>query len=109
MTTPSNHLVMTYFQAWQNHAWDDMYDCLSTDFRMDGGQIQFPNRDAFIDFCKNGPSWKKAKLIDALFLENKAALLYEGITATGEKIRIAEFLTFNKNKITQSTVAISLA
>jgi hypothetical protein len=105
----TKEIVMTYFLTWQNKEWDKMRSCLSRDFKIDGGQIQFNSVDSFVEFCKNGPSWSHVVLLDSLFLENKAALLYEGITPVGEKIRVGEFLQLVNNKIIHSKVAISLA
>lgn len=102
-------LVLTYFQSWQNKEWDTLRNCLSKDFKIDAGKIQFNSVDMFIEFCKNGPSWSQVKLLDALFLEKKAALLYEGVTQKNEKVRIAEFLEIDRNKIISAKVAISLA
>jgi hypothetical protein len=102
-------IILTYFQAWQKKDWGQMRDLLAQDFKLDGGQIQFKDRDTFIAFCKNGPSWRDIKLLDALFLETKGALLYEGITPTGEKIRVGEFIEIDGTKIISSKVAISLA
>jgi hypothetical protein len=101
-------LALSYFQAWQTKEWDKMRACLSKDFKVDAGQIHFHSLDAFIEFCKNGPGWSNIQLLDALFLENKAALLYEGLTPTGEKIRVGEFLEVAENKILRSKVAIAL-
>ena len=108
MNQKSTEIVLTYFQAWQNKEWEIMRSCLSKDFKIDAGQIQFKSVDTFIEFCKNGPSWSQIKLLDALFLDNKAALLYEGVTPAGEKIRVGEFLEIENNKISQSKVAIAL-
>jgi hypothetical protein len=101
-------LVLTYFQAWQNKEWDKMRLCLSKDFKIDGGPIQFSSVDRFIEFCKNGPNWSQVKLLESLFLEKKAALLYEGIAATGEKIRVGEFFELDGDKILSVKVAIAL-
>lgn len=104
----TKELVKKYFQSWQKQDWDQMRTCLSKDFSIDAGQIQFHSVDTFVDFCKSGPSWSQIKLLDALFLEKKAALLYEGVTPNGEKIRVGEFLEINNNLIVCSKVAISL-
>jgi hypothetical protein len=104
----TEELVMCYFQTWQNQEWERMRDCLSVNFKADGGQIQFHHRDQFIEFCKHGPSWKQVTLLDSLFQKTKAALLYEGTTAKGERIRVAEFLEINQGSILSSKMAISL-
>ena len=101
-------LVLNYFEAWQARDWKRMRPFLSPKFTIDGGKIQFHSVDAFISFCQNGPSWSQIVLLDALFQDNKAALLYEGITPTGEKIRVGEFFIIEEGKIISSKVAISL-
>lgn len=107
-TLTTKTIVISYFYTWQNKDWDKMSELLSKDFAADGGQLQFQNREHFIEFCKNGPSWKNVELIDSLFLENRAALLYQGITPASEKIRVAEFLQLCDQKIVFSKIAISL-
>lgn len=106
--TKTKELVLTYFQAWEMRDWEKMRSCLSSNFKIDGGQIQFKSIEDFIAFCKSGPSWSKITLLDVLFLDTKAALLYEGMTPTGEKIRVGEFLTIDQNKIIHSKMALSL-
>jgi len=102
------NLIITYFQSWQTQDWDKMRACLNKKFHIDAGQLQFKSVDVFIEFCKNGPSWSQIRLLEALFLENKAALLYEGITPTKEKVRIAEFFDVTNNEIIKSQMTITL-
>jgi hypothetical protein len=102
-------LVLTYFKAWQNKDWDTIRSCVAKDFKIDGGQLQFQSIETFIEFCKTGPSWSQVRLLDSLFQENKAALLFEGTTPEGQKIRIGEFFEIKNEKIAFSRVAISLA
>ena len=104
----TKEVVLTYFNSWQNKEWDVLRRCLANTFKIDGGKIQFRNIDEFIAFCQNGPSWSKVTLLDSIFQEKQAALLYEGETPTGEKIRVGEFLTLDQDKITSAKISISL-
>lgn len=105
----TKELVLKYVEAWQKRDWNLLHSCLSSHYKMDGGQIQMPSPDTLIAFCKDGPSWSKVKLLELVSENDKAALLYEAVTPTGEKIRIGEFLTIHQNKITYSTLVLSLA
>ncbi len=102
-------LVLNYFNSWQQQNWDQLRDCLAEHFSLDSLSMGFNNRDEFVEFCKNGPKWSDVKLLDSLFSDSQATLLYEGVTDTGHKIRVAEFLRLDSNKLIKSSVCISLA
>lgn len=104
----TKELVLNYFKAFQMKDWEQLRSCLDTNFQVDGGQLQFPSIEVFFAFCQNGPCWSPTQLLDAVFVNNQAALLYEAKTPKGEKMRIGEFLTIVDNKIRHSKIIISL-
>lgn len=103
----TKELVLSYFQSWQKQNWTQMQDCLTSDFILDSGMLQFKNREDFIEFCKEGPRWSQVHLIQSLFQEGQAAILYEGSSLDGHKLKVSEFLTIENGKIRKSLAVIS--
>jgi hypothetical protein len=100
-------LVMRYFNSWQNQDWKMMRHCLADRFSLDSGSMQFQSADQFTEFCMKGERWSKVQLLDSLFQDSKASILYEGQTETGQKMRVAEFLHIEKDKISAAQVVIT--
>jgi hypothetical protein len=103
----AKELVMKYFQAWQKQDYNQMRHYLLEQLEFESGLQKFEDADEFTDFCKKLPPWSSVSLLDSIFAENHAALLYEGVSQFGAKFRVAEFITLADNKIAKIQVAFS--
>lgn len=107
MTQELKDVVMKYFHAWQKQDLVELRGQLAKQFEFDSGLQKFEDADEFTDFCKKLPPWSKITLIDSVFCDNRASLLYEGISEFGAKFRIAEFITLEDRKIAKIQVVYS--
>ena len=95
-------LVMKYFNSWQEPSdFNEMRECLSENFILDAGIFVFRNADDFVKISEqNGTPWKDIELLDSIFHDDKAAIIYEGTEKKSEKkFRISEFITVAEDKI----------
>lgn len=99
MTQAIKDVVMKYFQAWQKQDLTELRAQLSKQFEFESGLQRFEDVDEFTEFCKKLPPWSKVTLIDSVYADDRATLLYEGVSEFGAKFRIAEFLTLDDDKI----------
>lgn len=108
MTEEVKTVVMKYFNAWQKQDYEEMRSCLAKQMEFDTGMQKIEDADEYTDFCKKLPAFTKVTLLDSVFSENQAALLYEGISQFGAKFRVAEFMTLADDKIAKIQVIFSL-
>ena len=95
-------LVMKYFNSWQEPSdFKEMRECLSENFYLDAGIFNFSSADDFVKISEeNGSPWKDVKLLESIFYENKAAIIYEGAEKKSDSIfRVSEFIEVNDGKI----------
>lgn len=103
----SKALVLKYWNAWQSLDWDGFRDCLSDQVQFENQQVE---ADEFVSFCKEGNPWEDVVLLNAVFSEKQAALLYEGTDTVSEKrIRVGEFIKVENDKIIESKASVSEA
>lgn len=104
---PVKELVLKYFSAWQKQDHHEVRGFLGPSFEFDSGMQHFLDADEYSDFCRKLPPWSKITLLDSLFTENQAALLYEGVSQFGARFRIAEFIRVDEGKIAKISVVYS--
>ncbi len=100
-------LVLRYFHSWHNHDFPTMRSCLSDDVRFDMGHApSFKSVDDYTAYCRRTPSWRDVTLLETIVHEDRAAILYEGVsTRNGARMRVGEFLRFGDGKIRSISVA----
>lgn len=106
-TCSTREIVLNYFYSWQKQDWEAMRNCVTENYYADIGNIQLSSLDHVIEMCKNGVYMEKLELLESLFLNDKASLLYEGKMSGGQRVRVAEFFYIQNGKISISKAAIS--
>ena len=106
MAINNKQLILKYFNSWQRGDFKALRDSLheNVEFDMNGNKIY--GADSFIEMCKDGIKWQKVDLLDNVFEEDKAALIYDGITEKGALVRVAEIISIKKSLIIKSYAAI---
>ncbi len=99
-------LVLKYFNSWQVQDFAALRESLddNVEFDMNGSIIK--GADMFVEICKNGINWEKVDLLDSIFTDDKSALIYDGLTAKGEKVRVGEIVSVANGKIVKAVAAI---
>lgn len=81
---------------------------MKDDFTFDAGFFKTETADQLIELMKKGNPWKEIELIDIITVGNKGTLFYEGIdSVTKAKIRIAEIITVDGDKVASCVACIS--
>lgn len=102
----TEELVMAYWRSWQGSTpdWAAMRSCLADEVDMERGPM---SADQLVEMASKGTPWKDVTMVDAIFADRRAAILYDGTdTLTGEQLRISELLTVDGDKITKLRAAI---
>lgn len=107
MSEAVKELVMQYFHAWQGQDQEQLRRTLAQELVFDTGLQTFEDVDEFTDFFKKLPPWSKVTLLDSIFTDTQASLLYEGISQFGARFRIAEFFNIVDGKIAKVNVVFS--
>ena len=103
-------LVLRYFNSWQRHDWETMRACLADtiDFEGPGGEAGPVPAEQFSAMCSKGSPWRDVELIDSMFEDGHAALLYRGVdTKNDSPVRVGEFITVQGGRITRLRAAFS--
>lgn len=101
----TRELVLRYFGTWPRGDWEGMRACMADTIDFNG---QSHNADAFVAMCAKGARWERVELLDSIFADGKAALLYEGIdTGTGSRMRVGEFIRVADGKVRSVQAAIA--
>ncbi len=93
MTTPINHVVEQYYEAWKTGDVDKFL--FAKDFTFDGPIASFSRPEQFLEMARqNFPMVKDVKLLETVYSENKAFVRLEFVTNTpiGSWIAIDYFL-----------------
>lgn len=100
-------VVMRYWRSWHDGGepdWDAMRSCLADTLDLESGPM---SADGFVEMCQQGSPWTGVTMIDSLFADDRAALIYEGTnTANGKLVRIGEILTVADGKVAKLRAAI---
>lgn len=104
----TEQVVLDYWKSWQVKNWGVMRQCLADDFRFDSAIMQFTSPEEIVDFCRQGPTWRKVFLIDAVFTAGHAALLYEGIDENESRVRVGEFFKVVDDRITELQLVMTV-
>lgn len=107
MSEEVKELVMQYFNAWQKQDQEQLKSTLSKELIFDTGMQKFEDADEFTDFFRKLPPWSKVTLLDSVFTDTQAALLYEGVSQFGARFRVAEFFNIANGKISKVNVVFS--
>ena len=97
----TKELVLRYFNSWQRQDWETMRACLADtiDFEGPGGAGPM-SADDFTAMCSKGSPWRDVELIDSMFQDGHASLLYKGIdTKNDGKVRVGEFVTVENGEV----------
>ncbi len=102
-------LVLDYFKSWQIRDWDLMERCLAPDFKFNAGVAKFDSAAPFLDMCRKGPDWESVNLIESVFTESMAALLYEGRSLPdNSNVRAAEIIKCEGGRIKEAQVVFTV-
>lgn len=100
-TASTEDLVLRYWGSWHEGDapdWDTFRDCLADTVDLEHGPV--PADDFVAMVAAGGDPWTGVTMIESVFTDDKAALMYEGTnTATGEVIRVSEVLTVADGRI----------
>lgn len=100
-------LVMRYWKSWHEGGepdFDAMRDCFGDVIDMEPGPMP---ADDFVEMCRQGSPWTGVTMIETMFADDRAALIYEGTnTANGKVVRVGEILTVADGKIARLRAAI---
>ena len=102
----NKELTLKYFYAWQTEDFDALRNSLSDNVEFDLNGNKIVGADPFVEMCRNGIKWKKVDLLDSVFHVNKSALIYDGITEKGAKVRVGEIISISDGKIIRAVAAI---
>ena len=93
-------LVLRFWLARQEGDWDGVRGCLSDRIQFEGAYAHVHHPDHLIELYARGDALKDVSLIDSVFSEGRAAILYSA-TAVDHKVRmrVAEFIELNHGKI----------
>ena len=72
--------MIQYCQAWQDQNQEKLRNTIAKELIFDTGMQKFEDADGFADFFKKLPPWSKVTLLDSIFTETHASLLYEGVS-----------------------------
>ena len=99
MTT--KELILKYWKSWQSPPnWEETRQLMTDDFQFDAGVFSTNSADELITMMKNGNPWVEIVLLDAIFEQEKGALIYEGVDSiTKNKFRVSEIITIRDGKI----------
>lgn len=109
-TEKTRGLVLKYFHSWQRPPdYNKLRACLADNLEFDGGMFKGKGGDAFREMIEQTESpWENVTLLDSVFTDEKAALIYEGVdTTTKIKTRVAEVVTVQGDKITRIYAVIT--
>ncbi|NER12223.1 hypothetical protein GWK08_02100 [Leptobacterium flavescens] len=105
-TKTNKELTLAYFYSWQKGDFEALRNSLhdKVEFNLNGSKIV--GAEPFVEMCRNGIKWVKVDLLDAIFTTDKSALIYDGLTEKGEKVRVGEIISISDGKITKAVAAI---
>lgn len=107
--TAVEDLVDRYHRSWQRGDLAALRECLADEIDFDWGTAVYTDPDDFVAATASGIEWRDVTLLDAIYREETAAIVYEGVNVTdGLRLRTAEFLHCVEGKITASTVVYSV-
>ena len=100
MSESTRQVVYAYWQGWQTKDFEGMRAALADDVIADAGLFRVEGADKFVAMCKAGPGWREVRMMEELYAETHAAILYEGInTGNEQKMRVAELIQLDGGKI----------
>jgi hypothetical protein len=100
--------VYAYWQGWQTKDFTGMRAALADDVVADAGLFRVEGADQFVAMCADGPAWRDVEMLDEMFGEDYAAILYEGInTANEQRMRVAELIRLAGGKIAEIQSCLS--
>ena len=102
----NKELILKYFYSWQKGDFDALRNSVHDNVEFDLNGNKITGADTFVEMCKKGVKWEKVDLLDSIFYANKSALIYDGITEKGEKVRVGEIISISEGKIIKAIAAI---
>jgi len=102
-TNTTKVLIEHYVHALLNAETDTLRQCIADEISVDSGTTIIHTADDFTAMCRVMPPLKSWAILDIFTSDSGGAVLYEAVnTHTGDRQRIAEFLTVSNGKITHS-------
>ena len=102
----TKELVHRYFYSWQKRDFKTFRDSLSNNVEFDFNGNKITGADSIVELAKNGLKWNKVDLLDSIFYKDKSALIYDGITEKGDKVRVGEIISISNGLIVKVVAAI---
>ena len=100
MSEASKETVHAYWRGWQTKDFTGMRAALADEVVADAGLFRVDGADKFVAMCAEGPAWRDVEMLDELYGEDHAAILYEGInTGNEQRMRVAELIRLEGGKI----------
>ena len=108
MSEETKQTVYAYWQGWQTKDFTGMRAALADEVVADAGLFRVEGADKFVAMCADGPAWRDVEMLDEMYGENHAAILYEGInTANEQRMRVAELIRLEGGKIMEIQSCLS--
>lgn len=96
-------LIERYINSLLSADEDTLHQCIADEITIDSGTAVIHTADDFTAMCRFMPRMTSWKILDISASKTGGAVLYETISAdTGDRLRIAEFLTVRGGKIISS-------
>lgn len=102
----TKELILRYFHSWQQDDYSTLRECLDDDFEVNLNGLTINNADTFVKISESGDAWQEVTLIDAIYTDDKAAIMYEGINGKGLPVRVGEMLSIRDGKIISSVATL---
>lgn len=100
MTEKTKEIVHQYWNSWQNKDLESLEKVCDKHMICHAGFFTFNNLEELKNEVVKGPAWKNVTMIDEVYTENKAGIIYEGINSLNEKtMRVSEIITLKNEKI----------
>ncbi len=108
MSDNTKQIVYAYWRGWQTKDFTAMRAALADDVVADASLFRVEGADRFVAMCAAGPAWRDVVMVDELYTDDQAAILYEGInTANEQRMRVAELIRLKGDKITEIQSCLS--
>ncbi len=108
MSEATRQTIHAYWRGWQTKDFTAMRAALADEVVADAALFRVEGADRFVAMCADGPAWREVVMVDELYTEGHAAILYEGInTANEQRMRVAELIRLEDGKITEIQSCLS--
>lgn len=108
MSETTKAIVHAYWRGWITQDFAGMRAALADEVVADAALFRVEGADRFVKLCAEGPPWREVVMVDELYTDDHAAILYEGINAANsQQMRVAELIRLRGDKIVEIQSCLS--